>query len=215
MSKVIMAKVADLCINPNYAQIYTIENQQRELLKDSIQSTGRLLEPIVITGNNIVVHGTQRFLACQELGWEEIPARYIDNTDDVDPTFLLINFNRNRDKSMLERWNEIKYLKHLYKKKQGERTDLRNDLSDFDKFNTRKKIALHCNIAEGNVYKIEKVASLKIELLNLISAGEMSLHEAYNTVMGKSNKSKSDDAENSSQLEEIHQHVCPNCKCSF
>lgn len=210
-----MAKISDLRISPNYVQIYALENHQLELLKDSIQSTGRLLEPIVITANNTIIHGTQRFLACKELGWEEMPARYIENADEIDPTLLLINFNRNRDKSMLERWREISYLKQVYQKKQGERTDLKEDISDFDKFPTRKKIALHCNIAEGNVYKIEKVAKLQIELLNLISAGEMSLHEAYNIATGKIKKHQNDNESNSKEVEEIYRHVCPNCKCKF
>lgn len=211
-----MAKVADLCISPNYDQIYAVENKQRELLKDSIQSTNGLLEPIVITSDNLIVHGTQRYLAYKELGWEEIPARYVENADEIDPTLLLINFNRNRDKSMLERWSEINYLKKLYQKKQGERTDLKEGVSEYDKYPTRKKIALHCNISEGNVYKIEKIAELNIELLNVISSGDLSLNEAYKTVTQKTKENNKSSLEpNSEEVEEIFRHVCPHCNSKF
>jgi hypothetical protein len=216
MKTVFMVKVADLHISPNYVQIYALENKQRELLKESIQSTDGLLEPIVITLDNMIVHGTQRFLAYKELEREEIPARYIDKADELDPTLQLINFNRHRDKSMFERWSEINYLKKLYQKKQGERTDLKDGVSEYDKFPTRKKIALHCNISEGNVYKIEKIAEQKIELLNFISSGELSLNEAYKRVTQKTKENNRPALEqNSEEVGEIFRHVCPHCNSKF
>ena len=131
--------------------------------------------------------------------------------------FYIISFNRHRDKSMLERWNEIRTLKTYWKKKQGERTDLKKDQSEFDKLNTRAKLALHCNIAEGNVYKIEKVAEKHIEYLNLISAGEMSLNEAYLIATGKVKESNDDseDSPNGEKVEKIYNTECPICNHKF
>lgn len=215
MSKLLLAKVSNLRMHPNYAKIYSVHSQQREILKESIVQTKGLLEPIVINEANVIIHGAQRFLAYKEMGWKEIPAKIFDNADDQDEVFCMISYNRHKDKTMLERWNEISYLKKLYKKRQGERTDLKKGLSEFDKLSTRKKVALHCNIAEANVYKIEKVAKEEINLLNLISAGEMSLHEAYVRATGKCDKTKTENDGSGSSVEEILQHVCPNCDFNF
>ena len=49
-----------------------------ETLADSIRDVG-LLHPIVVTSDGSLVSGWRRLLACRdELGWEEIPARVVD-----------------------------------------------------------------------------------------------------------------------------------------
>lgn len=223
MSNTIKVKVSDLSIHSSYAKIYTENNSQIEILKDSIVQTDGLLEPIVINEQNEIIHGVQRYKAYQSLGWESIPAKLFDKAKSSDDVFYIISFNRHRDKSMLERWNEIRTLKIYWKKKQGERTDLKKEQSEFDKLNTRAKLALHCNIAEGNVHKIEKIGQSKesVNYLNLISAGEMSLHEAYSRVTGKYVEKNNDDSENSTnapngeKVEKLYNHCCPNCNTKF
>ena len=218
MLKVKTVKVSDLSIHPSYALIYQVNNRQREILKDSIVQTGGLLEPIVINEQYEIIHGVQRYLVYQELGWKEIPVKLFNKAKSEDDVFYIISFNRHRDKSMLERWNEIKTLKVYWLKKQGERTDLQENLSEFDKLSTRAKLALHCNIAEGNVYKIEKVAEKHILYLNLISTGEMSLHEAYLRATGKyvdKNKDSGEEEMNGEEMNKLFNHCCPKCKYEF
>lgn len=217
MLKVKTVKVSDLSIHPSYALIYQVNNRQREILKDSILKTGGLLEPIVINEQNEIIHGVQRYLVYQELGWQEIPAKLFNKAKSEDDVFYIISFNRHRDKSMLERWNEIQTLKAYWLKKQGERTDLLEGQTEFDKLTTRAKLSQHCNISEGNVYKIEKVAENHLRYLNLISTGEMSLHEAYLRATGKfpeKNKAN-DDQPNGEVLEKLYNHCCPNCNTKF
>lgn len=217
MLKSSKVKVSDLSIHPSYAKIYQVNNKQREILKDSIIQTGGLLEPIVINNQNETIHGVQRLEVYRELGWKEIPAVIFDKAKSDDDVFYIISFNRHRDKSMLERWNEIKTLKIYWLKKQGERTDLQENLSEFDKLSTRAKLALHCNIAEGNVYKIEKIAKNHIQYLNLISKGEMSLHEAYLRATGKyvEKNNTNEDESNGEGLDKLYDHCCPNCNTKF
>ena len=218
MLKTMKVKVSDLSIHPSYAKIYEVNNSQIELLKDSIIQTKGLLEPIVINEQNVIMHGVQRYKVYQLLGWKEIPAQLYGKAKSEDDVFYIISFNRHRDKSMLERWNEIRTLKVYWKKKQGERTDLKADQSESDKLSTRAKLALHCNIAEGNVYKIEKVAEKHLHYLNLISTGEMSLHEAYLRATGKYVEKSNDEPKeltNGEKVEKIYNHCCPNCKHKF
>jgi|GEM_PF-1889456 len=218
MLKLKTVKVSDLSIHPSYAIIYQVNNLQREILKDSIIQTKGLLEPIVINEQNEIIHGVQRYLVYKELGWDQIPAKLFGKVKSDDDVFYIISFNRHRDKSMLERWNEITTLKQYWKKKQGARTDLQENLSEFDKLSTRAKLALHCNIAEGNIYKIEKVAESHIQYLNLISAGEMSLHEAYLRATGKyveKNNKDNQDELNGEPVDKIYNNCCPNCNTKF
>lgn len=223
MLKTINVKVSDLSIHHSYAKIYEVNNSQIELLKDSIIQTNGLLEPIVINEQNVIMHGVQRYKVYQLLGWKKIPAQLFGKAKSEDDVFYIISYNRHRDKSMLERWNEIKTLKAYWKKKQGERTDLKEDQSEFDKLSTRAKLALHCNVAEGTVHKIEKIGQNKehIYYLNLISTGEMSLHEAYERVTGKYVDKSNEDSKdtevspNGEKVEKIYKHCCPNCNHKF
>ncbi len=218
MKNSINAKVSDLTIHPSYANIYEVNNSQIEILKDSILQTGEALEPITINTKNVIIHGVQRYLVYKQLGWEEIPARIMGEAKSEDDVFHIISFNRHKDKSMLERWNEIRTLKKYWLKKQGERTDLQENLSEFDKLSTRAKLAHHCNIAEGNVYKIEKVAEKNIEYLNLISTGEMSLHEAYTRATGKFVEKANNEPSNQSnghKLDKLFSQCCPKCNHEF
>jgi hypothetical protein len=217
MFKVKTVKVSDLSIHPSYALIYEVNNRQREILKDSILKTVGLLEPIVINEQNEIIHGVQRYLVYQELGWQEIPTKLFNKAKSEDDVFYIISFNRHRDKSMLERWNEIETLKAYWLKKQGQRTDLLEGQTEFDKLTTRAKLSQHCNISEGNVYKIEKVAEGHLHYFNLISTGEMSLHEAYLRATGRFVEKTDKDVNepNGEVLEKLYNHCCPKCNAKF
>ncbi len=213
MKKAIMADVNELRPSKNYAQIYQVENRQLELLIESIKEHKGLLEPIVIEPDNTIVHGVQRWLAYQRLGWDKIPATIFDNLNsiDVDKTLYLISFNRHRDKNIIERLNEIKYLRKVFKKRQGKRTDLEENTDENSRLSSRQLISLHCNISEGNVYKLEKIDEKAPHLLNLISTGELSIHQAYEEVKEKKPKSAKETEPNSEEVSEISNHVCPHC----
>ena len=51
-----------------------------DILATSIRDIG-LLHPIVVTPDNHLIAGQRRILACQQLGWETVPARVIDLDD--------------------------------------------------------------------------------------------------------------------------------------
>jgi ParB family chromosome partitioning protein len=54
-----------------------------EELAQSIASLGVLLQPIVITRDNVLRAGERRLRACKSLGWTHIPCHYIDELDEV------------------------------------------------------------------------------------------------------------------------------------
>ncbi len=68
-------------------------------LADSIKERG-LLSPVTVKrnkdGNYDLIVGQRRFLACQKLGWEYIPAIVRDITDDMDGTIISLIENVHR-----------------------------------------------------------------------------------------------------------------------
>lgn len=213
MKTVINVKVADLKLHKSYTKIYSEKNRQLELLVDSIKETKGILYPIVINSKNEIINGVQRWLAYKQLNKSLIPATVIKETEPNEEVMLMISYNRHKDKTMLERWHEIEVMKKAIGKRQGERTDLK---ADTDNTSTRKKLAIHIGISEGNVFKIEKVATTQKELLALIDSKEISLHEAYEralAVIGKKTKPKKSIASKSESQapEEMDDCKCPKC----
>lgn len=75
------------------------EDTGLENLADSIKDKG-LLNPLIVRkhddGTYELIAGQRRFLACQRLGWETIPAIIRDITDDTDATILSLIENVHR-----------------------------------------------------------------------------------------------------------------------
>jgi hypothetical protein len=215
MKNVKMTKVSDLRKHPSYAHIYAAKSPQFDLLVSSIEGTGELLEPIVITLDNVILSGVQRWLAYQELGRELIPAIIYDGPDSLDQLSLIISFNQYRTKSTREKWNEIKHLKLEFGKKQGQRTDLMSEKDVTNVLSTRAFIAKQLGISEGNVYKIEKVADGDPILFSLIDTKEISLHEAYNRVTEKLKPASSNSDDSNGKTTDDSIECCPNCKRAY
>lgn len=211
MKNVVFVKVADLKMHPSYP--YSKSNAQFDLLVESIKDTNGLLENIVVNKDGEILNGVQRLLAYQQLGWEEIPALVRDDIAKEDESFYMVSYNRYRKKTMEETSKEMEILKKHLGKKQGERTDLKTNLSKAEKDTTRKRIAYELDISEGNVYKIEKISELKPNLLALIDKKELSIHQAYNQATGKTVEAKS--SKPAAAPQKLTLHTCPNCGHNF
>ena len=76
-----------------------IEDTGLEDLAESIKEKG-LLNPLIVRrlsdGTYELIAGQRRFLACQRLGWETIPAIIRDITDDTDATIISLIENVHR-----------------------------------------------------------------------------------------------------------------------
>jgi len=64
-------------------------------LKESLRQHG-LLNPIVITSDNVLVAGHRRLEAAKQLGWSTIAVRIVDHTDDCDQLEMEIEENTQR-----------------------------------------------------------------------------------------------------------------------
>ena len=97
--------------HPLNSKIYT--NGSTDDLEASIEENG-LLDPIVITKDNIIISGHRRWKACDNIGMEKIDVRFEDFQDE---TIALVELNRYRNKKASELLAEIFLLEKEYKKK--------------------------------------------------------------------------------------------------
>ena len=87
--KIEYININDLIAYENNAKIHTRE--QVEQIKKSIQEFG-MNDPIAVWKDNIIIEGHGRLIACQELGFEELPIIRLDDlTDDERKAYTLIH----------------------------------------------------------------------------------------------------------------------------
>ena len=103
--------ISSLIPHPLNNKIYS--NGNTDDLEASIEENG-LLDPIVITKDNIIISGHRRWKACDNIGMEKIDVRIEDFQDE---TIALVELNRYRNKKASELLAEIFLLEKEYKKK--------------------------------------------------------------------------------------------------
>ena len=91
---------------PINSEIYRDSDVQD--LMNSIQEV-RLLQPLVVTPDNLIVSGHRRYKAIQFLGWENAECDVKEIRED-DLALTLVLYNQHRTKVASELLNEIKVL---------------------------------------------------------------------------------------------------------
>lgn len=106
-------------------EIYSENNLDFELLKETIKTDGRILTPISVTRNHVVISGARRLQAARELGTiKKVPIKY-DDIDEDDIPYYMVNYNIQREKKPSEKFRECKLLETKYKLGRGKRSDRR------------------------------------------------------------------------------------------
>ncbi len=174
--------ISDLKPHPLNFNIYQDKPTPKDLLA-SIKKHG-IMEPIVITGDKIIISGHRRFKAASELGFLMVECRVLDVSGELLEE-KLIEFNRQRIKTATERVKEIRHLQNLFGVGQGKRTDLDDTSVKFDggskskKPDCRSRISKAIGISTGNVSKLLFVEASAPELLQWIDDGSASIHQTY------------------------------------
>lgn len=170
-------KVEDILQHAENKRIYSVTNVEQLMV--CIQSLG-LLQHIILNKKNEVLCGSRRLEAIKQLGWKEVDVEIVDIPEE-DEAACMVSSNTHRTKTSEEKYHEIKILKSHWAKKQGQRTDLDDSLSEEEKLTTRKRIANAIGGTESEVRRTEFIGDNAFHLLALIGSGEekMSLNEAY------------------------------------
>jgi DNA modification methylase len=111
--------------NEELGKVYNLpENYQT--IKENIKEMG-IITPLIVNSNNmVIVSGNLRHTICIELEIPLIPVYFVDIQNDLQ--LVSLSSNLHRQKSTMEKYNEMKLYKILFGIKKGQRTDLNPEL---------------------------------------------------------------------------------------
>ena len=166
--------------HPINEEIYSFNSQDHKELKKSITLLG-LLEPIVITNDNLILSGHRRYGAIKELGWEDVDCRLVDVEN---PKIFIVEANRQRKKTTQEILNEAIILKEEYSK-MVKRGRPKNGESKNGKNWTILSVSERLGVSTTKLKKLMSIKKYSPELLEQIDMGLISVGKAYTIIREK------------------------------
>jgi len=140
-------------------------------LVSSISEVG-LLQPIIVTPNNLIISGHRRIKAILTLGWEMVECEVKDISEDELAVHIVL-YNQSRLKVATEMLREIKVLyENLWVGVGNNKGGGRNP-------NIRSVISQKLGISSGSIQKLLFIEAHQPELLKIIDIGDMTINGAY------------------------------------
>jgi len=187
----------DLKPHPMNAEVYGPDAFDIKMM-ESIRKHG-VLEPLVVTRENVIVSGHRRWAAAMKLlpAGSGLPCRVEEFEDELAEQEALIAHNLQREKTFSQRMAEGQVLDRIEyersKRRQGTRTDIPAILPEgYEPGETREKVAAKIGMGARTYGKAKKVVEAAEagdekarEAVQKIDAGEMSVDRAYKAVTGK------------------------------
>ena len=175
-------EIVEISINklenhPMNESIYSSRREQDDLeLEQSISELG-LLEPLTIIPKNkgyYIISGNRRFSALLRLGYKKISCRVVSGEHEI---IKLIQHNKYREKTLIEKRNEIRevknYLKSLSKPERKEFLEGRT---------IREYINSESDVSHTTLNKLDYIEKHKPEVLEDVNLGLVSPTEGYQIV---------------------------------
>jgi hypothetical protein len=185
IGEVVRVPIDSILENPMNYEIYSSKHDKEDAdLESSIQLYGQLEPCIVNKKTSQLISGHRRYNTIKRLGIETIDVIY--KSVGVLEIIELIQSNRHRDKSLIERINEYRTLKTEMKSLPlQKRKDLMGSLK------LRDYLHKEIGITHTNDVRLQSIEdSGNEELLNSVLSGEVSLKSAYRIInnMGGENE---------------------------
>jgi len=182
---VVRVPIDSILENPMNYEIYSSKHDKEDAdLESSIQLYGQLEPCLVNEKSNQLISGHRRYNTIKRLGISTIDVIY--KSVGVLEIIELIQSNRHRDKSLIERINEYRTLKTEMKSLPlQKRKDLMGSLK------LRDYLHKEIGITHTNDVRLQSIEdSGNEELLNSVLSGEVSLKSAYRIInnMGGENE---------------------------
>ena len=182
---VVRVPIDSILENPMNYEIYSSKHDKEDAdLESSIQLYGQLEPCIVNKKTSQLISGHRRYNTIKRLGIETIDVIY--KSVGILEIIELIQSNRHRDKSLVERINEYRTLKTEMKSLPlQKRKDLMGSLK------LRDYLHKEIGITHTNDVRLQSIEdSGNEELLNSVLSGEVSLKSAYRIInnMGGENE---------------------------
>jgi ParB-like chromosome segregation protein Spo0J len=204
VTQTITVNSADLKQHPENKRIYS-SPKQLLVLAESIIRLG-ILQMIIVNEKMEVLCGWRRLQAAISTGsFLTIEVKMVNLQPEDEAAFIVFS-NMNRVKSAIEKFRESQVLKSHWEKRQGERTDLRTDLSEEEKKSTRLRVAEAIGVSETEIHQLETIGLKDEKMLELINE-ELTINDVYISV--KTDKPVHAVPAKEIDLTEIH--PCPYC----
>lgn len=170
-------QISALKINPFHEKIYLVNDIAD--LADSIQKDG-LCEKIVIDEQKYIVSGVRRYYAVKKLGWEKVEVEVM-NFDEKDENQIIIAFNKQRVKTNREKLNEARYLKSIWRRKRGRKSEAEKPqiTENVKPTDTRRDVCKKVDLSAGTLVKLEYIDEIRPDLIDEIDKGTLSIDQAY------------------------------------
>ena len=166
--------ISSLIPHPLNNKIYS--NGNTDDLEASIEENG-LLDPIVITKDNIIISGHRRWKACDNIGMEKIDVRVEDFQDE---TIALVELNRYRNKKASELLAEIFLLEKEYKKKTKLGRPFTNGANTSTiKGKVRDRISKLIGVSNSKIQRLIYIHKNWPEVISLIDEGKATVNHVY------------------------------------
>src|SRR3989304_2882609 len=155
-------KVAELRGHPLNDKVYGSSDILSDDFLTSVSKLG-VLQPLLITNDDVIISGHQRWAAAKRLEIDSVPVVVSDVTDDLEIEILVIESNKQRDKTFSQKMREAEELKRIEKILAGGRqahgmtapgkTLPQNFVEVFDKGETIDKVAKKIGIGSGEQFR--------------------------------------------------------------
>lgn len=188
--------------HPKNSEIYTnSRSEEDKSLMENIRIYG-LLQPIIVDKNtNFIVSGNRRYKCYKELGRNKI--QVIKRVVEFD-VINLINFNRYRDKSQIERINESRVLKREVKK-----LGYKDRKKLMDGISMRNYIFQQTGISKSQNHRLEYIEKNNLNLYNKVLEGQISTKSAYQELKGFKDGKDNDISKTLKNLEKEIDKISP------
>ena len=185
--------------HPLNIEIYGEENVDSDLVK-SIKLKG-ILEPLVIKEDNTILSGHRRWKAAKSLKLDKLPCRIITFSDPLEEMEALIEFNRQRKKTvsqMMMEGDKIAWIEKVLAKRRQEATQLKGKdttgkpivgtakVGGTDKGEAREKIAKRIGMGRESMRHVTSIwkkakagDAMAIDLIKKLDIGAITINAAY------------------------------------
>jgi 16S rRNA G966 N2-methylase RsmD len=191
---------SELRPHPINIEIYGLEVADTDMV-DSVKSKG-ILEPIVIKEDNTILSGHRRWMASRDLKLDTVPCRVVSFDNGLDEIEALIDFNKQRDKSLTQRmkekdkleWVEREHAKERQKEHghtaPGKPSDTPAQMGvSVPKGESRDKVAEKIGMSRGTMLRAEKVwdkvksgDTKAAELIKQVDEKKITINKAFTEI---------------------------------
>ena len=178
-----MMKMAELVPHPRNDEFFDdMSGEKWNEFLESVKTSG-VIEPIVITQDKVIVSGHQRVRACKELGIDTIMAetRHYDNDDAVLKDLIETNVRQRGSigGSDIKLGNRIRELERIYGVRNGSSNEKgtvvgASGSNGTSREMTQRELAERMGIDLNTLKRAKALASLPLEILELVDKGTIS-----------------------------------------